>query len=155
MIPFFSKINKKCLANSPYILYLCAISFHNKGPSSTSTSKVSHNTIHWNVLQPKHQRVQLALGRPFMDGKKCTRKQKLNNFCLKNISFSHYVHISFDLISTCFDTCNKTAQHNFGCFYNTVRIRVMQRELVIALHAFYLSFPPNELLCGQNTYLCD
>ena len=109
----FHKPNKNCLANFPSILYLCAISFHNRGPSSTSASEVSHITINWNVSWPKHQRVHLALGRPFMDGEKCTRKQMLHNFCLNNISFSHYVHIGFDLLSTCL-WHNRTGQHNFG-----------------------------------------
>ena len=128
----FSKLNKNCLANFPSIVYLCAISFHNRGPSSTSASEVSHMTINWNVSWPKHQRVHLALGHPL---KKCTRKQKFTNFRLNNISFSHYVHISFELLSTCV-WHNMTGQHDFRCFYDTVRIGVLPRELYIYFYFF-------------------
>ena len=67
----FSNLIKIAQQMSPSILYLCAISFHNRGPSSTSASEVSHMTINWNVSWPKHQRVDLAFGHPL---KKWTRK---------------------------------------------------------------------------------
>ena len=47
MKPFFLKSDLK-LPSKLLLLYLCAISFHNNGPSSTSTSDISHKTINWN-----------------------------------------------------------------------------------------------------------
>ena len=75
---------------------------------------------------------------PFHGWKEMHKETKVHHFELNNISSSlslcsHQFWLIIHLLWH-----NKTAQHNFGCFYNTVSIIVMQRELVIALHAFYL-----------------
>ena len=115
-------------------LYLCAVSFHNKGPSSTSASKVSHKEINWNVLWPKHQLVHLALGSPFNDGKKYTRKQKITSFIWSTLA-SLIVFIWFWLMIH-FGT---VGQHNTFSHALQYRVRTicMHRELIFALPTSY------------------
>ena len=82
------------------------------------------------------------------------KETNVKQFRLNNTSFSHYVHISFDLLSTCFETIKRHNTWLRMLLQYCKDYRDAKRAWYCITHILPLSFLRNGLHWEQTTYLC-